>query len=471
MQGLTETPTETIVATATPTAVAPVAVEVEEQKAGNIDNDTARLLTERFLRGTSERKPTAKKEKAVKAEPQAESTTVEEAKASTTSDPEPKKPTKSKAPKAVEVAPIDYERIGSEVAKAVRGERPEAAPEARPSVVTFLEDKKIAYLKRMEEANPEKYKDIASKYSDGLRKTAEYEKAWAKNHEGEVFDKADPQHDEFFENVAVDWEDADYIEAVSDVKADERTSKLRHELDTRDRARTLEPAIVKVGVDTARSLIEEVGGKDAAEAFSADGSFDEQKWKAFAAAEPAKAEVLKGAAMATKSITAELEKLSSGVVPFDHSSKLHRDINNFALLQERNMMAQSETDRVQDGKPFVDKKTFAAMDEKQRAKHWTFSSADLRYLIANDIRKDAEIAITAREAEFSQWAEAMGMSKKAVEAAKLAPSRQPIRASVKPVSPTTTTEPKSAAGKNSGQSVQQKAEDWFLNRQLNGSMK
>lgn len=450
------TPTaDTATVSTPPSEVKP---EPVKKKPDIIDNDTARLLTDRLLNATRLKKPSKPAEEPKK-EP--EPAPAEEKKPESEAKKPAKKPAEAKAEPKPE--PLDYERIGKEVGKAVReATKPEErGAEAPPEQAQPDEAKTIRYLERMEQANPEKYKGIASKYSTGLKQSAEYQAKWEKENPGEKFDKADPQHDAFFEKNAVDWDDKDYIEAVADLKADERTQKIRDEFAAKDRAARLEPEVRKASAETTRSLLEDVGGKDAASAINPDGSIDPEKWKAFAEAEPTKAEVLQRAALASRSITAEVENLFNGTVKFDPSNKLHSDISNFALAAERSMLSQSEAARTQDGKVFVDAKTYSGMSARERAQHWTFTARDLRFLAAQDIKADAEKEIAAREEQFSQWAKRRGMSKRldaTEENESKKDAKEQAKTASKPVSPTTTVEPKMASRVGNAVSTKEEAE-------------
>lgn len=422
-----------------------------------IDDDAARLFTERFLNATSDRKPSApKKEKKAKEEAPVEES-VKEA-------PKPKAKAKVEA--------VDYEKIGEAVTKAVRESAPEPkreeARKPEQSKLPAQELRKVEYLKSMEQSNPDKYKGVAEKYSDGLVRSAEYEANWKKEHPGEAFDKSDSQHDAFFDTVAVDWEDADYIEAVAESKANERTMKLREEMEQKERSRELEPKARQLAAESARSLMEGLGLEP--DYVKADGTLDEAKLAELEATEPAKADVLRRSADTATKISGEIERLFNGAVEFNQKNQLHHDISNFAISAEKAMLARPTDEQVQDGRKFVSAADFNGMTREQRSKHWTFTASDLRYLAVQDIKAGAEKLIADEEKRFESWAARKGLAAKSGNQPEKASAEQPAKTVSKPQSPTSTVEPKLAGVKGQSGSKQQQAEvawtERFLGRRL-----
>jgi len=472
MPSTPETPVVSAYSAATETSVVPQGTATEKttvltpgaDKAppapGLIDNEAARLLTERFLNGNRETKPKAKTKPTPAEKPQEDATpkTDDESKA--------KAKPKAKAAPAPEPAhePLDYDRLGEAVGKAVKAATDAQPKGAQPAPASDAElpakeQRKLEYLRVMEMANPDKYKDVATRYAEGLKKSSDYEATWKREHPGETFDKADPQHDAFFDTVAVDWEDDDYAEAMADARA----QALRDEMASKERQRTLEPQARQAAAESARTLLGELGGDAAAEALNPDGTVDPAK---LADLDPVKADVLQRSANVAVAIGTEIERLFNGTVTYDSANRMHKDISAFALATEAAMLARPTTDQTQDGKQFAPAGKYHAMSAAQRAKHWTFTAPDLRYLAVQDLKTGAEKLLADREKEFSTWAEKKGMAAKTppADAAKV------VKPTTKPQSPTATVEPKTAGAKGqSGSKAQQAMGSWeerYLGRTL-----
>lgn len=425
----------------------------DKPPADPIDADTARLFTDRFLNATRAHKPKASKEP--KAEPAPAPAPPAEQREEPKPDPAPK------ANKEAKADTIDYDRLGQAVGNAVReatakpepAKKSAEAPAESAPALPDRERRKLEFLRVMETASPEKYRGVAERYADGLAKTAAYETRWKAEHPGESFDKADAQHDAFFETVAVDWDDDDYTEAVAEAKAQARTRELQTELEQRERRAEMEPKARQVGAEAARNLMTELGGEAAAAAIKPDGTLDEERFTALAESEPAKAEVLKRTATATATISTEIERLFTGAAHYDPANPLHKDISNFALKAEQAMLQQPKEQQQQDGKSFVPAGKFHAMSAAERARHWTFTASDLRYLAVQDLKSGAEKLIAEQEQAFAKWAEKRGMAANSPSK----PAQEAAKTPAKPQSPAATVEPKTAGVKGQAGSKQEQA--------------
>ena len=122
--------------------------------------------------------------------------------------------------KKKEPEPIDYEKLASTTAEAATRAAVEAVKQQSPAApvdeeVTLpaSEQRRVNYLKRLEQLYPDKYADVASRYEKSYKEIEKYQRKWEQANPGETFDPEAQEHTSFFEKNAVDWEDEDYAEA------------------------------------------------------------------------------------------------------------------------------------------------------------------------------------------------------------------------------------------------------------------
>jgi hypothetical protein len=143
--------------------------------------------------------------------------------------PPPEKPKKKSKPAEKPEPPQqpDYESLVKAAAEgAARAIKPEEKkPEPPPEDDLPAEEKrKLAVLSQMEKNWPDKYKGLEQRYRGSLDKLLAYAERWEKEHPGKEFDEAEKDeegneiHKEFLDKNDVDWEDDDYIDALTDIK-------------------------------------------------------------------------------------------------------------------------------------------------------------------------------------------------------------------------------------------------------------
>ena len=474
-------------ASAAPPIETPAAPATEKPAKGakkpDADDSGLNALAEAFL-GDSRAVPPGKKQKP-EAKPVAAATAKPPVK------PVPAKP-------ATAATGLTKEELADAVGEGVARAMPKPAADKKPDAAAAPElsasdKRKVAVLTRLSELQPDKYKDIAKRYQDSVVALAEYAQKWEQAHPGETFDEAAAEHEEFFKQHDVDWDDEDYTDAQADIKAEERVAGTKKELDSRlseiERQGKLREATATIATEqtTAAQRLWKALGDDFADVVKPDGSVDATKLKAMQEADPDAFNVRLRAAQALDLEVAELYKVMNGLAPFitdppkegspDFPKKMieyrvHQAISQFASQCEQRMMQQAEADRTnKEGKFFLPAAEYWKLPKAKREAHWTFSHQDFAAMRASELARNANAFIEAEEEKFKERAARMGIKLDEETPARTHPpavedETPPDNTDDKPNSPTLTTMPKSAATRESRTPAPQSGVTSFIERGL-----
>jgi len=255
----------------------------------------------------------------------------------------------------------------AEAATPPKKETPAATTPATPTL-SPKEQRELDAMDHLAKLYPDEYKDIGTKYRDGLTKEQAYIAQWTKENPGAEFDADASEHNDFYETAFPRYDEADFTFAVSDLAA---TTRLKKENENRARkereeatTKEIESAVKKVSGDASAALLKHI---------------DENAESAAKLAEedPAAAMIYGHAAAELEAVTAEVTRICSPGSPhrFDEKNPLHQRVLNAIGTYEDDILTYPPEQRVWKSdtgdRQFATLDQFRAMNAKERAKHWT----------------------------------------------------------------------------------------------------
>lgn len=367
--------------------------------------------------------------------------------------PKPKKAKAKPAPPPPQG--IDEEKLGRAVGESVAKAMAEKAPKADPEPPKRdpAEERKLTYLRQMEESSPEKYKGLADTYANSMDELRAYAQKWEGENPGKKFDQDAEEHSEFIEALEsrIEYDADDYAEAIADLKLKEKLpkedksqvdalSKRLGEFERKEKIRESQQQISKASAQTGNSywkvLADKMGDKELGDIVREDGSIDLELLGSLRERDPDRFAVMLAAAESAENHAAVTYLLENGLVDFDpKNNPAHKYLSDFALESEQRML-QREPEKQLDseGRSFVSREKWMKLSPAERDKVWTFSAEDLNFLVATDFAKRATDHIKAEDARFERRAKARGLIRNADETPK-PPSQHPIRMIPRPRPP------------------------------------
>lgn len=334
--------------------------------------------------------------------------------------PTPKKPEPSPTAAALERTTKALETVVSKLDKP-EPKKEEPKPDADPlKDLDPSERRTVNVLKQMEKDFGDRYKGISDKYIAGQKALAAYAAKWETDHPGQEFDAEAPEHETFFTQNNVDWDDEDYGEAKDNLKLEpykntqaqleEQAKKLNEELSELKRARKADEELPKIGaeqVSAAKNFWTEYGD-EYKDMVKEGGELDSEKLATLH--KPSEAKIIIDASMRAASLTGEMYKLLNGLTLYDQNNQVHSHLINFGLDMEKKMLSQpADVRRDKDGREFKTRKEYRALSEEDRNKYWTFSTSDFGFMLAKTEAAKAKAILKQRADEFKAWAEERGI--------------------------------------------------------------
>lgn len=433
-----------------------------------------------------------KDEKKAKAEkPEGDDTELEE---DTEREDEDRPKKKKKAAPVVQPPSIDEEKLGASIAAGLAPHLKQSKADDKkpdPDEITDPKEKRrveiLFHMEQMPEFS-ERYKGLAERYKDVNKKAREYKAKWVAENPGQEFDEEADEHRETLDalDAQIAYDDEDYQEALADIRADKRFAEKKGELDSRlsevertEKARGEAPKIQSVAADAGNTVWKDLGD-DFKDVVTEEGGINLEALKAIEDSDPIKHEIAMAAATTAEAAAAEIYKLANGLAAYNPKNPIHANLGSFAVQKEQEMTARPAEDQLDDhGRSFVTKEQYGKLTEKQRAKHWTFSSDDLIFLHNRAIAKKAKLDLAMEEEKFKRRAKARGLlkdddSQGAEKAGRREVEREdegepddsPVSHSRKPISPSSATTPKSAAKKNGAGSGNQSGWERFAAKSI-----
>jgi hypothetical protein len=279
------------------------------------------------------------------------------------------------------------------------------------------DQRKVEILNRMEELFPDKYKGIAGKYTKSLSALEAFAKKWEADHPGQEFDEESPEHEDFFKENDVDWNDLDFTEALADLRADKRmkeaTSKTDERLEALDRAEKLRGKQGEIVAEQNSAAVHywQQLGDDVADMVKPDGTLNMAKVDTLRTTDPEGLSLRVTAAQALDAEVAEIYKLYTGLVKNDpDNNAIHRNINQFAATRERMLESKPTQEKLNaEGQSFLPAAKYYRLPVAERAHHWTFNASDLAFMRAADLADITRKRLELNEERHRAWAKAKGI--------------------------------------------------------------
>lgn len=405
----------------TPPAEKPVDQEI---------SDGIRSLLKDRLKG----KPTPKEEKKKEeAKPKAEEKPKEEVKPEVKPEEKPKEE-KAKVKVSRKAPAPDVKTIAAEAATAATREALKAAEAAtikkpgqtKPQIEVDIERlpeeyrEDIPVLRRMEEKWPEKYKGLTDKYVKASSRIEAYREKWLQDNPGQQFDPEAQEHASFIESNEVDWSDRDYARTLSSIETESALEQERkkvneklEEVESKLVEKELEPAIRSRQSEISRGIISAID-KEFVGIIGDNGTVNRKEIDRLREIDPFRTDTLLAAVSNTSRFIDVAERIfhPSGRFKADKANPAHVDAARFLIAIEDEITAGGEDYMVrQDGKVFVTRHEWAAMDANQRRRHWRLEKDDLIALKEQEQAAIAKQKIEDWDSRFQKMLSARGYKK------------------------------------------------------------
>lgn len=354
----------------------------------------------------------------------------------------PAKPKAAAKPRAVPppAPPLTPEQIAAAAtegatraltAMKAEGDKP-VTPAADTFKFTEKQQRTIGILEKMAELNPTKYEGIAQKYGSSIKKLSEYSAQWLAEHPGQEFDETAQEHETFFAANDIDWDDDDYVDALAEIRVDQRTKKIEEkterkfsELERKERLVESAPVIAAHQIDAAREYWTKFG-EEFAGVISPNGSVNQDVIAAMAKKDRVAFGIRLASAKDLQLEVAELYKVMNGLEPFMDKPparndpnyaanytkyQVHQALSEFAADQEAQLMRLPAHERLNEhGHAFLPAAQYWKLPKDQREGKWTFSAKDIALLRAKVLAEESQERIKKQEETYRAWAEDHGLA-------------------------------------------------------------
>lgn len=287
------------------------------------------------------------------------------------------------------------------------------------------EKRKLAVLGHMETLFPDRYKGLADKYRTGQKELETYAAKWEKENPGREFDETDDDHKEFMADHNVDWLEEDYIEAVADMRAEQKhadaqkqssdkVTALEMKVNRREKLTEAAPAIATEQTFARKKLWADFKQ----DALNEAGFPDRDKITALNAKDPISTAYRIAAA---KDLDAEVETIymlmppdehrvaGRGLVDYDPKNPVHVEMGRFCDETEKLLSAKPIEEKTDaDGRVFLPAEDYYKLPKEKRANHWTLTAHDVAFLRARKIAKETQAFIAREEQKLKNFAKARG---------------------------------------------------------------
>lgn len=279
------------------------------------------------------------------------------------------------------------------VARQERKQQPSTpAPPAKSPLEQKLERlpdnvrEEVPILQAMEERFPDKYKGIVNRYADAAQKTLRYAEQWEKDHPGEQFDAKSEEHNDFFRNNEVTWDDRDYQRAAARVELQPELEKERKRTDEQLRGAEikatqgeLEPVIRQAQGAIARATLKEVAPNHV-DVVLPSGHINEEVYKKLSDEDPLVAKAIVTELGPLAMFVREAEKLfhPSGFFEFDSNNPAHMEIYQVAIEEEKRIKALPlQRQRDGDGRLFATRAEYLELTDREQGDRWIIGKGAL----------------------------------------------------------------------------------------------
>lgn len=346
-----------------------------------------------------------------------------------------------KKPKTAPVtSAVDPEALSAAVVAGVKAALPEKEKPTAPAPVDPLAGMKPALkrkyevLKQMGESDGGD-KGLADRWLVAERKTQKYQSEWEAKNPGKKFNRASDEHNDFFDDVELEYDLDEYAEAEGELikkmaksmAAEEAKAamkpledRLKQEDDARkEQARVIElaPQVAIHAKATAKVLFGKLGD-EYKNLLDEGGNVVKSELDKLLQKDtpdnPINQKIFNLAAK-TEMVAGELKKIGTGLTKFRENPParsafktkqefeaelstylLHMDIAEFAIEQDSEMAKESEEERQnQHGQMFATMEEWNKLTPKQRESRWFLTDADLSVFYAIRQAKEAKKIIAS----------------------------------------------------------------------------
>lgn len=430
----------------------PAVIPAKEEPGAAADS-----FLKQFYSDSSKKKAPPAVEKPADEKPNKEDKPKEEAKPKADA-PKEEKPKETAKPKA-KAAPIeppptfDADRIAEAVAQGVSTglSKKAQAEKPKPADVAdgLTDDERETYevLARMDAPT-------SVKYVQSTKNAKKYQADWESRNAGKKFDPDSPEHNEFFDENTVDWNEVTFNRTLAKMEAEKlfeaERKKGNPELDAlrqKDKLRDEEPKILIKKRATAKSFFAALGD-DYKDIITEDGRVNMAEVKRLKTADPLR-DIVFDAAENVEAFAGELYRLTNGLAEYDEKNKSHELMWDFIQQQEVLLRNMPYEEQLFEGKRFATADEFNAMPPAKRVLYWKLSPDDVTEMYAAHEAKLAQERIVAEEKRIDAINAAREKAKKpsdkAVESNGTEKATDTPEAVVeKPNSPAGTVEPRMA---------------------------
>lgn len=326
------------------------------------------------------------------------------------------KPEPVAAPSAAEIATA----VAREVVTAIKKDDPKPEPkpgEAATVEYPWLTDKqrkKLPVLERME-------KGLGKRFAESHKALAEYQAKWEAEHEGQPYDPAAEEHNEFYAKHDVDYDPDEYAETAADIRAEairkeqtdrEQAATEQHQF--AERARGHEATAAKEANRIGNAVAKDIG--DGYEKiFDANGVLDQAACKELDENDPVITPIIFNGVTQAQLLAAETTRMFNGTgtgpdgkitkLDMGKLSPMQRDIIDFAVKRESELLSLPASDqRDERGRMFTTSQRFYAMPDAERAKFWTFSAKEINELRGAEIARVTKEQVKTAESKLEKSA-------------------------------------------------------------------
>lgn len=358
----------------------------------------------------------------------------------------PKPEIQPRAPTGQFVSPKEIAEIAQEVVSAAEKKKETPATVPQPeSQLTVQQQKKVNVFKRMEALNPAN-KGLAEKYEASVKALSDYQTNWEKDaaNKGKKFNIEDDEHKDFLEQHDVTYDDDEYIEALADMRSEEKTKPFEEKLKSQDQERErakrvsqMMPQIINHQRATAKVFLGQLGD-DFKKLLDEAGVVVPAERERIETESAAHRQVL-GMAQQVETMAAEFMGVAQGLVDFNARNSLHVEMFHFIQRQEADTKKLPAAQQLnEEGKQFATSEEWAKMSDRERKGYWHLSDTDLSALYASDMADKAQQLLKNYEDDFNNLARRRGLIKdnpnpQPVPVARPAPVRTPVQPEKSPV--------------------------------------
>jgi len=340
---------------------------------------------------------------------------------------QPHKPkAKSKAPakpvldetRMAEIAAEAGARASTEAISRIEKER---SKPAEKTIEDFKPPKeyaeKFAAIKVMAKAAPDKYGDLVESFQTFVKEEEGYIKQWKRDHPGEAWNGEDEQHNDFYQRVTPNYDEADMRRAEIKIELGDTRKEIRKEvldevepklkeldeLKRKEVMRELQPVIDKAEVAAMGNILKAINPEY--EKFTSPDELVKLKDE-----DPLAFDVTMAVASDALPFVTEITRLWKGAAQSSNDNPLHKYIFDYATKMQELIKALPAEDQMRDGKKFSTWNDFYKMTPAQQASHWTVTDQDLierKMLDAQEIARDR---IAAEDKRLAGYAKRKGMT-------------------------------------------------------------